>query len=306
MISRRVRAVVLPALVAVVAGVLVPGASARATPTWGPCPAVHGASQDTLCTTIRVPQDYARPSAGTVDVLVSKLPARGERRGVLIGNPGGPGDDAIGMFSLLQTPAALRDSYDLVAVQPRGLIGSGALDCTPPSPDDPATYLFAAGALRASCEKRTSSAYIRSITTANTARDIDSARRQLGLGGRVDLLGISYGTALMSTYATLFPQHTRPSGPGLRGRPPAGVERAADRADPGVPGAHHRPVHLDRRPRRDLPTRRHTPRGVPRLGREGDRRSRCPAVGDPRRRRGSVTCRRVCGRSPRPTSGART
>lgn len=187
---------------------LVPAGAAQASPTWGPCPAVHGASKDTVCTTIRVPVDYARPSAGSVDVLVSKLPARGERRGVLLGNPGGPGGDAIGMFTLLQAPAAVRDSYDLVAVQPRGLIGAGALDCAPPSPSDPASYLFAAGALRASCEKKSSPAYIRSITTANTARDIDSARAQLGLGNRVNLLGISYGTTLMSTYATLFPQHT--------------------------------------------------------------------------------------------------
>ncbi|WP_299573818.1 alpha/beta fold hydrolase [uncultured Williamsia sp.] len=205
---RRVRALVLAPLLATVAVVLAPTGAAQAAPTWGPCPAVHGASKDTLCTTIRVPVDYARPSAGSIGVLVSKLPARGERRGVLFGNPGGPGGDAIGMFSLLQTPLALRDSYDLIAVQPRGLIGAGALDCTPPSPSDPASYLFAAGALRASCAKKSSQAYIRSITTANTARDIDSARAQLGLGDRVDLLGISYGTTLMSTYATLFPQHT--------------------------------------------------------------------------------------------------
>ncbi|MCP2193139.1 TAP-like protein [Williamsia deligens] len=206
--TSRTRFVVLTSLLAVVAGVLAPTATAQAAPaTWGRCPALHGASKDTVCTTIRVPKDYARPSAGTIDVLVSKLPARGERRGVLLGNPGGPGGDAIGMFSLLQTPAALRDSYDLIAVQPRGLIDAGELRCAVPSPSDPASYLAAGGALRAACD-RTAPGYARTVTTANTARDIDSARTQLGLGDRVNLLGISYGTTLMSTYATLFPQHT--------------------------------------------------------------------------------------------------
>ena len=207
-ILRRARVAVLAPLLAVVAGILAPVATADASPaTWGPCPALHGASKDTVCATIRVPKEYARPSAGTIDVLVSKLPARGERRGVLIGNPGGPGGDAIGMFSLLTPPAALRDSYDLVAVQPRGLIDGGELRCASPSPSDPASYLAAGGALRAACD-RTAPGYARTITTANTARDIESARTQLGLGDRVNLLGISYGTTLMSTYATLYPQHT--------------------------------------------------------------------------------------------------
>ena len=182
---------------------------AQAAPIkWGPCPKIHGASLATQCTVVRVPRDYARPSAGTIAVTVSKLPARDQanKRGVLIGNPGGPGGDAIPMFSQLVTPSPLREQWDLIAVQPRGLLDANPVACAEVSGLSPAAVLTAGAVTRSACDARTPGGTA-NITTANTARDIESARKQLGLGAKVDLLGISYGTTLMSTYATLFPQH---------------------------------------------------------------------------------------------------
>lgn len=107
-IPRRARVTVLVPLLAAVAAVIVPTGTAQAAPPWGPCPAVHGASKDTLCTTIRVPVDHAA--------------VRGDRRRPRLQLPRAVSDAvccsvtpatpvaAIGMFSLLQTPAALRDS----------------------------------------------------------------------------------------------------------------------------------------------------------------------------------------------------
>ncbi|KQS00975.1 transporter [Williamsia sp. Leaf354] len=199
--------------VGLAASVATSSASAAPAPassaSWGPCPAIHGASADTVCTVVRVPRDYARPSAGSISVTVSKLPAgdQANKRGVLIGNPGGPGGDGIPMFTQAKLPTELRAQWDLIAVQPRGLIGANPVACAPVSPSSPAT-VFAGGAVaRSACDARTPGG-TENITTENTARDIDSAREQLGLGPRVNLLGISYGTTLMSTYATLFPQHT--------------------------------------------------------------------------------------------------
>ncbi|MFT4044629.1 MAG: alpha/beta fold hydrolase [Gordonia sp. (in: high G+C Gram-positive bacteria)] len=173
---------------------------------WGPCAPIHGASDETRCATLRVPRDYADPTGPTISITVSKLAARdpAHKRGVLIGNPGGPGGDAIGMFNASALPQAIRDEWDLVAVQPRGLIDSTPVHCATEIPI--VDVLLAGRANRDRCERK-SPGYTRTITTENTARDIEQVRRALGVR-KVSLYGISYGTLLVATYATLFPQHT--------------------------------------------------------------------------------------------------
>lgn len=192
-----------------VAGLLAVPAAVTAAPslTWGACNPIHQASPETQCATLRVPRDYAKPNGPTISITVSRIPARdpGAKRGVLIGNPGGPGGDGISLFTALRPPAQVRDQWDLVAVQPRGLIDSTPVRCDAPSAsDDVVTSLGKVN--RDRCEKNTPG-YTRTLTTANTARDIERVRQALGVP-KVSLYGLSYGTWLMSTYATLFPQHT--------------------------------------------------------------------------------------------------
>ncbi len=196
---------------AVAVGSIVPSAAAAPAQElrWGPCPAIHDASPAARCATVQVPLDHAMPSGPTIDIMISRLPARdpGRRRGVLIGNPGGPGSDAIGMFSRLPVPDEMRDEWDLVGVQPRGLLSSTPLTCTPVSDSQQLALLTEGGALHRRRCAASAPAYLRTITTENTARDIEVVRRVLGVS-KVSLYGISYGTLLMSTYATLFPRHT--------------------------------------------------------------------------------------------------
>lgn len=104
-------------------------------------------------------------------------------------------------------PEDMRDEWDLVGVQPRGLLSSTPLECTPVSNSDQLAVLTAGGAFNRHRCGASTPAYLRTITTENTARDIEVVRRLLGVN-KVSLYGISYGTLLMSTYATLFPQHT--------------------------------------------------------------------------------------------------
>ncbi|WP_408610026.1 alpha/beta fold hydrolase [Gordonia insulae] len=156
-----------------------------------------------------MPRDHSKPAGPTIEVTVSRIPARdpARRRGVLIGNPGGPGGDGIAMFSALPVPQAMRDEWDLVAVQPRGLLSATPVRCAPITESDTVSSLVSFGGMnRDRCDKA-DPGYVRTITTENTARDIESVRRALGVD-KVSLYGISYGTLLMSTYATLFPQHT--------------------------------------------------------------------------------------------------
>lgn len=169
-------------------------------PEWGACPVGALADSAAVCATFEVPKDYAQPEGEKITLTMSKLPATGESRGVIAGNPGGPGGSALGMFrgadnlpGTVKLPDAVREHYDLVAVQPRGLPWGEPLDCG-------LVPIFEA------CEAN-KPGYTRTVNTENTARDLEEARKVLGQD-RLNLYGVSYGTVLMSTYATLFPQHT--------------------------------------------------------------------------------------------------
>lgn len=199
-------AVLVTVVVMVLLGGLLLGnpAPAHAQLGWGPCAAVHEAA-GVSCATVRVPLDYSRPGGATISVTVSKIPARdpARRRGALFGNPGGPGVDAVGLFTM-RLPAAIRDEWDLIAVQPRGLLSSTPLKCAHDDESGLSAVVDMGARNRAGCERFTPG-YPRTITTANTARDIEVVRAVLGYP-TLSLYGASYGALLMATYATLFPQ----------------------------------------------------------------------------------------------------
>lgn len=179
--------------------------------SWGPCPSEYDLDPTTdQCATIAVPIDYTNRSGGSIDILLTRHRAtdQGQRRGVLFTNPGGPGGDAIASNSLFA--AALPDSvtagWDIIGVQPRGLAHAAAVECNldDASMTQLATGLAIGAFARDSCHSAGSTAH---LTTENTARDWNEARIALGEQS-IDIYGLSYGTSLGSTYATLFPQHT--------------------------------------------------------------------------------------------------
>ncbi|MFE0748975.1 alpha/beta fold hydrolase [Gordonia sp. NPDC058843] len=205
-VSAGLTVVVVAGLVGAVQGVQAPGVSAAPALDWQACPAVHGVPATVRCATVEVPLDHRKPNGETIEIGVSRIQARDQsrRRGVVMGNPGGPGGDGIAMFSQVRPPAAMLDEWDLVAVQPRGLVSGTPLRCEPITGDEP-ELMTALGKLnRERCESRTPGLGA-TLTTENTARDMEVVRKLLG-ESKVSLYGISYGTLLMSTYATLFPQ----------------------------------------------------------------------------------------------------
>lgn len=210
------RTIAAAAATVLAATVVVPGVSptapvAQAAPTWGPCPETV-TTPGAVCTTVTVPRDYSQPGGEAIDVTMSKLPARDPdaRRGVLFGNAGGPGGDSLTYFDdneLFTWPEAMRDEWDLIGVQPRGLTHAGPLQCAPLNPTDAVMAATnAGGAHRAACEAVSGDDW-RHLTTENTARDWEQVRQALG-EEQISIHGSSYGTLLGSTYATLFPQHT--------------------------------------------------------------------------------------------------
>ncbi|MDN0198079.1 alpha/beta hydrolase [Streptomyces sp. S.PNR 29] len=174
------------------------------------------------CATLKVPLDYAKPSAGEVRLAVSRKKATGpgKRLGSLLVNPGGPGGSAVGYvqsYAGVGYPAAVRARYDMVAVDPRGVAHSEPVECldgqemdayvqTDITPDDrketgalvDAYKRFAEG-----CGAHSPN-LLRHMSTVEAARDMDVLRAALG-DEKLTYVGASYGTFLGATYAGLFP-----------------------------------------------------------------------------------------------------
>ena len=180
---------------------------------WGPCPPGSMTVERAQCATITVPKDYNNPNVGTIELTMSKIPAKGSKKGTIAGNIGGPGLDALAMFTdkapqnksagHIQMPTDVLEHYDLVAVEPRGLTFGTPLDCDEGLLE---SLVPGGGNLYRACQ-RTQPGYVDTITTENTARDLEEARKALG-EDKLNLYGVSYGGLLMATYATLFPEHT--------------------------------------------------------------------------------------------------
>ncbi|GAB7035742.1 alpha/beta fold hydrolase [Streptomyces sp. NPDC021749] len=191
---------------------------------WHPC--VRGSAFD--CATARVPLDYGHPNGRAVELAVIKRKATdpGRRLGTLFFNPGGPGGPGtVQMPQNYQSfPREVRERFDLVSWDPRGVGSSTAVNCFD-SPREAADWRaskaagFPVGAkertaffaayrdLARRCEQRDPE-LLRHVSTADTARDLDQLRRAVG-EPQLSYLGISYGTILGATYANLFPGKVR-------------------------------------------------------------------------------------------------
>ncbi|MFI5662741.1 alpha/beta hydrolase [Streptomyces sp. NPDC051684] len=191
------------------------------TPKWHKC-GVPGFE----CGTLKAPLDYDKPSAGDIDLAVSRKKATGpgKRLGSLLVNPGGPGGSAIGYlqsYAGIGYPEKVRARYDMVAVDPRGVARSEPVTCldgkrmdtytqTDVTPDDAAERARLAAAYKgfgAGCETsdRTSGRVLPHVSTVEAARDMDLVRAALD-DEKLNYVGASYGTFLGATYAGLYPE----------------------------------------------------------------------------------------------------
>ncbi len=191
-----------------------PGAWAWGGPTphiaWSPCPHTAGYR----CGTLPVPLDYGHPSRGSLRLAVIEHPVA-HSRGVVIFNPGGPGESGVSILPLLvmYVPAAVRRHFTLVGFDERGTGSSEPLLCGPSvaaassavAGTEAATRTFAD--LERSC-RSSYPALFPTVTTTTSARDMNQLRVALG-ARRINFYGLSYGTVLGSVYRQLFPSHVR-------------------------------------------------------------------------------------------------
>lgn len=174
------------------------------------------------CATATAPLDWEDPGAGEVDLALVRHVATGDRIGSLLVNPGGPGGsgyDFIAESLDYAVGAPVKERFDVVGFDPRGVGRSSAVACYDAAQMD--EYLYgivpaergsdewidlvrtAAGEFGDACSQK-SGALLGEVDTVSAARDLDLLRAILG-DEQLNYLGYSYGTFLGATYADLYP-----------------------------------------------------------------------------------------------------
>ncbi|MET9419485.1 MULTISPECIES: alpha/beta hydrolase [unclassified Streptomyces] len=220
-------ALTLPALATTLVALPAPSAEATGRPAsavrWGPCPGT-GLDPRQECGTVSVPLDHAEPRGPHIQLAVSRL--RSERpearRGTLLIIPGGPGNPGLHEPSRRgkALPQSVRDAYDVVSFDPRGVGRSAPVSCDLPhddlamerlrpwpAPDGSVDHNFAAGRRLADACAEKGGEVLRTVSTRNEARDIDRIREALG-ERKLSAWGVSYGTYAGAVYAQMFPHRT--------------------------------------------------------------------------------------------------
>jgi len=202
---------VLSGLGAGISGTGVAAASSHpAGISWSPCPSAAGY----LCGTLRVPIDYGEPSRGSLALSAIERPAS-HSRGVIVFNPGGPGESGVLILPILASlvPASVQSQYTLVSFDERGTGSSDPLLCGP-SPAEASSAVAgtnAAAQTFAGLDRSCHSVYPQlspTVDTTTSARDMNSLRLALGVE-EINYYGLSYGTVLGSVYRQLYPTHVR-------------------------------------------------------------------------------------------------
>nr|WP_319451969.1 MULTISPECIES: alpha/beta hydrolase [unclassified Mycobacterium] len=206
-----------------------PAAAYGQAPVWGSCADFLGDVRGlptAQCGTVSVPIDYANPQGPQAQLAVIRVPATGDRLGVLMVNPGGPGASAVD--TVAQMGAGLADTevtrrFDLVGFDPRGVGHSTPqVRCRTDadfdvyrrdpmvdySPDGVAHIESVYQRIVQGCVDRMGTEFLANVGTASSAQDMDVVRAALG-ENQLNYLGYSYGTELGATYAERYPERVR-------------------------------------------------------------------------------------------------
>ncbi|KAF8152834.1 Alpha/Beta hydrolase protein [Mycena galopus ATCC 62051] len=194
---------------------------------WKPC---YGSPFQ--CTRLKVPFDYSAPEIGYASIAIVRLPStapKSKYRGPILYNPGGPGGS--GVDSVVSPAGAyfasiFGDQYDIVGFDPRGVSYS-----TPtisffkteaerrfliPSPtnviypslnasSNALSQVWAENQLLGQLALAIDTSHLfQHMSTDNIARDMLAITKAFGQE-KLQYYGISYGSVLGATFATLFP-----------------------------------------------------------------------------------------------------
>jgi pimeloyl-ACP methyl ester carboxylesterase len=171
------------------------------------------------CATASAPVSWDDPEAGSIELALSRVVARGEKVGSLLVNPGGPGGSGVDFLqSAIGTLGEpLKQSFDIVGFDPRGVGASTPVTCFDDARKDESlskdfdletdegieAARAEARAWAEACAENTGE-LLGNVDTQSAARDMDMLRAVLG-DEQLNFLGYSYGTQLGATYAGMFP-----------------------------------------------------------------------------------------------------
>ncbi|KAK7008043.1 AB hydrolase-1 domain-containing protein [Favolaschia claudopus] len=194
--------------------------------TWTSC---YGGFQ---CSLLKVPLDYSADK-GNASIAVVRLPAtapKSEYLGPILFNPGGPGGSGVSTIVSIGSQFAqfLGPQFDIVGFDPRGVSFSKPAvsffktaaerqSWTPPDLDSRYPSLNASSGviprvwgqfqlIGQLAQERDTDDILQHITTDNVARDMLRITQAFGFE-KLQYWGVSYGSLLGATFATLFPDN---------------------------------------------------------------------------------------------------
>lgn len=196
------------------------------------------------CGTFGVYENRDSRSGRIIAVHLIVLPAKHHALGAITEIGGGPGEAstdfaapiADGQFGPAR--AALRNDYDYVFMDDRGMGQSNAFDCDLTPPNDPAAYmryLYPPKYVRACRGQSVATHDLTKYNTNNAVDDLDDIRAALGYD-KIILSGGSYGTFFSLVYVRRHGEHVRSAildgvdAPHFQAVPgePMGVQKAID------------------------------------------------------------------------------
>lgn len=181
-----------------------------------------GTAPKMVCARVRVPKSWAKPSLGSMHIVVSR-PAKNVRRPrVLFTNPGGPGLPGLSTSSLAVETQGITKTHTPIGIDPRGVglsstqvcRGLAALNARYTSTDmrtlteaQLTAYATAKAAVYRRCFRQPGS-IIRYIDTPSAIRDAVLVMHLLHYRS-VDYAGGSYGSWYGTVAARMFPSRFR-------------------------------------------------------------------------------------------------
>ena len=176
-----------------------------------------------FCADVQMPMNWDDPKSEPIVIATSYRQAdKKDPLGFVLFNPGGPGasgyDWVLESSDFLGTKK-LRENFNILGFDPRGVGRSSAVSCLTDAETDEFLYsvtgfelgsdedlAFTRAAIKefgAKCLEETGD-LLAHVDTVSAAKDMDVLRAVLGQE-KLNYLGYSYGSLLGTTYATLFP-----------------------------------------------------------------------------------------------------
>ncbi|MEB5932403.1 alpha/beta hydrolase [Pseudomonas mosselii] len=177
------------------------------------------APQELLCGYVDAPLSYSEHiQTSNVRLALTRLPARGVKKGSVVVVSGGPGLPGINPYVANdKTIGRLREYYDIIGYDPRGVGQSDPrISCDLPEHDkqpefdesDKVSYEADVLKIITACINQTGAQVVQHIGTYEAVNDLNTIRAALGEPG-LTAVAYSYGTQVAALFAERFPKQTR-------------------------------------------------------------------------------------------------